>query len=250
MRQVNFFDILAPSAPAKETDVSALIAKLTHNCRECRLGQTTDRGNQGFLCAGPIEAKIAILGDMPEVGGHTLTKHLPLYGPALGLLKMWLIQVSIDPDTVFLLNTVQCKTTKVGKAGEDPREPYDDEVDLCFPSRALRVLKALPNLEIVITLGWLAASVLLGKFPTPRPKTHEGAWFGTDVLPNVAIFCLDHPRSITPEDVRHLGRCEQYMEYLRSEYLRPDPAHPGRKPKILDILAYRQKGRNAQRQHD
>jgi hypothetical protein len=94
----------------------------------------------------------------------------------------------------------------------------------------------MPKLEVVMTLGWVAAAAVIGRVPEPRQKSHEGQWFGTDLLPGVAIFCLDHPREFCGKEVeaKRLGKLKQYMEFFRAEYLAPETS------KIMNILRLRQ----------
>src|SRR5208337_4009696 len=54
--------------------------------------------------------------------------------------------------------THNCQPGKVEKEGRMQQEaPDKDEIKACWVPRGLRVLKAMPNLEVVITLGWVAA---------------------------------------------------------------------------------------------
>jgi hypothetical protein len=65
----------------------------------------------------------------------------------------------------------------------------------------------------------------------PTTKSHEGQWFGTDYLPGVAVFCLNHPRDYDRKtDPRVLGKTLQYLRFLKTEAVSPQTA------KILPIL--------------
>ena len=216
-----------------------VIRDISKTCLGCRLGQTTDNHNTGFSYSGPVTAKIAMLGDMPQIEGTVLSKRVPIAGDFMRELNGWLHMLGVPEEDVFILNAVQCKTNKSKAKGAELRVPYNEELDACFPDRALRVLKAMSQLEVVITLGWTAAAVLLGRHPEPRVKSHEGAWFGTDYLPGVAVFCLDHPREYGADvDARTRGRLRQHLEFFQSEYLRQSTA------KIRKVLAFRQAERN------
>jgi len=215
------------------------IRDISKTCRSCRLGQTTDKHNNGFCYAGPVTAKIALLGDMPQVEGTVLSKRIPIAGDFLRELGGWLHVLHMTLADVMVLNAVQCKTNKSKAKDAELRQPFNEELDACFPDRALRVLRAMPDLDVVITLGWTAAAALLGRHPEPRVKSHEGAWFGTDYLPGVAVFCLAHPREYGADvDARTRGRLRQHLEFFESEYLRPSTA------KIHKVLAFRQAERN------
>jgi uracil-DNA glycosylase len=76
----------------------------------------------------------------------------------------------------------------------------------------------MPNLEVVITMGWVAAKALLGG--EPKQKTHEGYWFETTALPGIPVFCLPHPAGIlrepSPEKDARVAEC---MKAFKREYL-------------------------------
>jgi len=236
----SLFDFDLEEVQGPKEDPIAVIHEISRNCKACRLGQSTDKQNTGFIFAGPTTARIAILGDMPQVQGTVLSKRLPLAGDFMQELGGWLEMLGVAQEDVFILNVMQCKTSKSKAKDAALRAPYNEEIDVCFPDRALRVMRALPDLEVVITLGWVAAAALLGRTPEPRLKSHEGAWFGTDYLPGVAVFCLDHPREYgKAADARKRGRLRQHLEFFQSEYLRPSTA------KIRKVLEIRQAERKA-----
>jgi uracil-DNA glycosylase len=236
-------------------DTLSLVTQLQKPCAECRLGQLTDRQNNGFAYLGSLDASIAFLGDMPDIEGCSLTHRAPVAGRDLDELRRWwgaINNMSAGarlytgqgetpcPDIAFenllVLNVVQCKTMK-GKVAKDAiRSPYPEEIDRCFPFRALPVLKSMRNLKCVITLGWTAAAALLGRAPEPKPRSHEGCWFGTELLPGVAVFCLDHVREyesvgMQKVDPKKIGRLMQHLNYLHNELINPSSQ------KVLKCLA-------------
>jgi uracil-DNA glycosylase family 4 len=223
------------TAPAPAPSPLIILQALKGNCRNCRLGVTSDKTNDGVTYAGNPNSRVAILGDMPEVSGTMLTKRLPIAGEPQGRLQGWLKAVGLQEEDIFFINVVQCKTSKGKAKNAEIRAPFNEEIDACFPFRALRVLQANTKLEVVITLGWTAAGALIGRVPEPRQKSHEGQWFGTDLLPGVAVFCLDHPREFCGSEVeaRRVGRLRQYLNFFLSEYLDP------RTSKIMQILKTR-----------
>ena len=231
MKQVDLFDSFGAPEVDEKSDPLAVLSELTGSCRECRLGQTTDRQNNGIAYTGSPSARIALLGDMPQVEGTMLSKRQPIAGEPMRELASWLAAVGIAEEDVFIINAVQCKTSKGRAKDVEIRQPFPEEVEVCFPGRALRVLQAMPNLEVVVTLGWTAAGALLGANPAPGPKSHEGQWFGTDYLPGVAVICFEHPREYDRDcDARQRGRMRQYLEFFQNEYVRSKTA------KIRNIL--------------
>jgi uracil-DNA glycosylase family 4 len=235
MKQCDLFDFL-PDTPQGASDPLEILREISVNCKSCRLGQTTDKQNNGFSYSGnPANARVAVIGDMPQVEGTMLSTRPPIAGEQFRELNSWLMAVGIPEEDVFLANVVQCKTTKSKAKDAEIRPPFPEEVDLCFPGRTLRVLQAMPKLEVVMTLGWVTAGAVLGRNPEPGVKSHEGQWFGTDLLPNVAIFCLDHPREYGREcEARKRGKLRQYLTFFQTEYARSSTS------KIVKILQRRQ----------
>ena len=180
VKQTNLFEgILEVQTPVAPQDPLTILQELKGNCKNCRLGVTSDKTNDGIIYAGNPNARVAIVGDMPEISGTMLTKRLPIAGEPQGRLQGWLKALDMHEEDIFFINVVQCKTSK-GKAKDaEILAPFNEEIDACFPFRALRVLQANTKLEVVITLGWIAAGALIGRVPEPRQKSHEGQWFGT-----------------------------------------------------------------------
>jgi uracil-DNA glycosylase family 4 len=235
VKQVDLFFDSEPVAGVVKADPLEVLRELAAPCRECRLGQTTDKQNNGIVYEGSPHARIALVGDMPEVEGTMLSKRLPIAAESRRELSRWLDAVGIPEEDVVIINTVQCKTTKGRSKNDERRLPFPEEVDACFPNRTLRVLQAMPNLEVVLTMGWTSAGALLGRNPEPGPKSHEGQWFGTDYLPGVAVICFDHPREYGRDcEARKKGKLLQFLQFFQTEYLRPDTA------KIMPILKRRE----------
>jgi len=92
------------------------------------------------------------------------------------------------------------------------------KVTHCLQRRALRMLRSLPRLEVVLTLGLPVAKILLGG--DPREKSHIGEWFGSVHLPNVAVFCLEHPRLLEPGVNEKRGRIYEILQGFKNLYLR------------------------------
>jgi uracil-DNA glycosylase family 4 len=234
---LDLFGLLPETTDREEAE--SVLRSLHSNCKACRLGLTTDRQNEGIAWSGPTTAKLAFLGDQPDFEATQLPIRQPFAGEPRRELERWLRRMGVGTADVFCLNSVQCKT-KRSPSKEPAREPFKQESDVCFPQRALRVLKAMPNLEVVVTLGWVSAAALLGSKPKPRQKSHGGQWFGTDLLPGVAVFCLDHPRVYDLNcKPKQRGRLLQCLEFFETEYLRPETA------KILEIYKLRASERNS-----
>ena len=218
------FGISNAEASDKE-DVTQVIRELSKTCNDCRLCFAHPT-NRGLIWKGNHEGKIAIIGEAP---GDTETERgIPLVGVSGKEFDRWCRFINLDHKECLITNTVQCQPTKHKVDGRMSQKPPDkDEIKACFGNRALRILKAMPNLEVVVTLGWVAAKALLGG--EPKGKTHEGRWYATSLLPGIPIFCLPHPsfllREPTPEKT---GKVEQCLLLFKREYLETG--------KILKIL--------------
>lgn len=198
-------------------DVHSTIKELSTTCNSCRLS-FIHPFNRGLLHRGNPLAKIAVLAEAP--GDKETELGQPLVGNSGKEWERWAASIQLDTQkAVFHTNVIQCQPRKVMKEERMQQEPPDkDEIKACWVPRGLRVLKAMPNLEAVITLGWVAAKALLGG--EPSSKSHEGNWFESNALPGVAVFCLVHPsyvlRDPTPEKDIRVSEC---MKAFKREYL-------------------------------
>jgi len=234
--------------PTKE-DPNSVLKVLSHPCTICRLGE--EFANGGMIWKGRTDAHIAVIGDMPNE--LDMVQRIAFgSGDERVYLDEWLEGAGIGSTDVFYTYIVQCQTpyheTKIRNSAGDficeQRTPAKDEITRCFAPRCLRLCKALPNLEVVIALGITTLKVLLGG--NPQAKTHHGFWFGSDLLPGVAIFGMPHPREFDNETGElKRGRVRQRLGYFKSEYFgRPGLGDDGITPrKIMTILAEREQER-------
>lgn len=204
-------------APLKE-DIAQVLKILTAEpCQDCRIGLRWPN-NRGLVYRGNPRARMAALSEAP--GGSEMEMGQAMVGKAGQLLDTWFSYLSMNPNQeAFIINIVQCQPPLVKKEGRmQQRPPEKDEIATCFPARALRVLRAMPNLEVVWTLGWAAARALLGG--EPGVKTHEGSWFLTDLLPGVPVYCMVHPSYLLREPGEEKeGRVLECLDGLRRLYL-------------------------------
>lgn len=179
-----------------QEDVLEVIKDLSHSCYDCRLGHCqSPKNNRGLVWRGSPNAKMALVSIMP--GPKEMETGKPLTGKSGELADIWFKSINIDTNTdMLVINVVQCKPPDVEKEeGEiSQREPENDELSVCFPSRCLRVLRAMPNLEAIITLGWSAAKCILGG--SANEVTHMGHWYSTSMLPHKIVYCLPHPAAL------------------------------------------------------
>lgn len=200
----------------KESIESAVEA-VNVNCTACRLSLLHPH-NRGLLVRGKITAKIAVLAEAP--GDRETEQGMPLVGNSGKEWDRWAKSIDIDTNKdCFHTNVIQCQPHKYQVDGKMQQEaPDKDEIKACWVPRGLRVIKALPNLEVIITLGWVAAKALLGG--EPKQKSHEGNWYETSVIPGIPVFCLPHPAGIlrdpSPEKDARVAEC---MKAFKREYL-------------------------------
>lgn len=201
-------------------EVTSVIKGLSTTCDSCRLSLIHPY-NRGLLFRGNPEAKIAVLAEAP--GDRETELGQPLVGKSGKEWDRWAREINLDTkNDVFHTNVIQCQPPKAMSEGKmQQMAPDKDEIKACFIPRALRVLKAMPNLECVITLGWVAAKAVLGG--EPKSRSHEGQWFESNALPGIAVFCLVHPsfvlRDPTPEKDARVAEC---MKAFRREFLESD----------------------------
>lgn len=205
---------LEREAEKQDSSFEVLIPKLKKNCQNCSLA-LTNPNNKGFYDVGKPTARYCLLGESPVLGSDS--SYSAFSQQDLMELKKWLGIMNIDENDVYYTNIVQCTPPKNDKGETDLRKK---DIETCFPNRALQVLRSMPNLEVVITLGWTTVASVLG-IPSAGQSTHEGQWFGTSRLPGVAIFSLPHP-SQYPANLswEHRGRLRQLLVLFEQEKTR------------------------------
>lgn len=210
-------DTLFDLGSIEKEDIKEVLKVLNVNCTACRLSLLHPH-NRGLLVRGNPLAKIAVLAEAP--GDKETEFGMPLVGNSGKEWDRWALAVGMNTNNdCFHTNIIQCQPHKSFKEERMQQDPPDkDEITACWIPRGLRVLKAMPNLEVVITLGWVAAKALLGA--EPKAKTHEGNWFESNVLPGIAVFCMTHPafilREPSPEKDSRVTEC---MQAFKREYL-------------------------------
>ena len=212
------FSLMLETETTSET-VADVIKELRQvPCTRCHLC-VLHPNNRGTMYRGNPNAKIAVVDIAP--GDTEMTQGLPLIGSGGQEFEKWMRYLAIDTrNDIFATQVIHCQPPrKKAKDGRyEQQEPDKDEIAACWYPRTVRILKAMMNLECIITLGWPAAKAVLGT--DVIAKTHEGRWFVTDLIPKVAVFCLSHPDTClvdpTPEKK---GRIQGVLDCFRREYL-------------------------------
>lgn len=220
MIQVGLDDLFGGDDAPQQQDPIAIMQELTASpCRSCRLGFDSPT-NPGFIWKGNPDAHVAVIGEAPS---HADMSCRRAFADGVGNeLTNWLQIAQIPLTDIFFTYQVQCRTpivaSKITKKNGRQRAPhYDTEISPCFVPRCLRVLQAMPNLEVVLVLGLSVMGTVLGG--NPQIKAYQGFWFGTDLLPGKVVYGLPDPRDFdktTSETKR--GRLKQHLLYLHNEY--------------------------------
>jgi uracil-DNA glycosylase len=207
-------------AEDKKESITDVVKVLTAKpCLDCRLGFRHPT-NKGVVVRGVYTARIVGISEAP--GPSEMESGKAFSAQAGEELDKWMAYLKIDTNKDMLLtNVVQCNPPSGGKEKKQ-RAPELDEINTCFNSRALRILKAMPNLEVIITFGWVAAKAILGG--EPNTKSHEGNWYTSSLLPGIPVYCMVHPsfilRSTTPtEKENRSGRIVECLDQFKREYL-------------------------------
>jgi DNA polymerase len=201
-----------------QESVATVIKSLQATCVNCRLGLLHPH-NRGLIYRGNPFAEIGILHEAPR--DSETERGVAMIGAHGREFERWmrLLELDLNKD-IFLTTVVQCQPPREERNGKMmQREPEEAEVSACFGPRALRVFRAMPNLKVVITLGWPAAKALFGG--KPISKTHDSQWFETSRLPGIPVFCLVDPvwvvRDPSPDKS---SAVERALTLFQREYLK------------------------------
>ena len=147
------------------------------------------------------------------------------------LFERWCSFLKLDSKKdMFILPVIHCQPEKVpDKQGDTvQREPDKTEISSCFGPKTLRVLRAMPNLEVIMLVGWNVCDVFLGvENGKSGYKANGGQWFETSLLPGIPVFCMQdllwqtNPASETKDAV-----IENWLTYFGREYLELDMIKP------------------------
>ncbi len=126
-------------------------------CRQCELWE---RATQGVTGEGPVQARIALVGEQP--GDQEDRAGRPFVGPAGRMLDRALAAAGIDRETVFVTNIVKhfrWRPSPDGKRRLHDR-PNARQVRACRPW--LQEELALVQPEVTVLMGATAAEGVLG----------------------------------------------------------------------------------------
>lgn len=155
------------------------------SCRGCALHCSA---TQTVFGAGPVDAKIMLIGEQP--GDEEDRSGLPFMGPAGRVLNQALMDAGLDRSRLYLTNAVKhFKFVPVGKARKHQKPSYADIV-ACRPWLEAEFAALRP--AVVVCLGASAAKALFGS--DFRLSDARGKWrtaYGID-----RILTTYHPAAV------------------------------------------------------
>jgi len=170
------------SEKSKETELENLRRRV-QRCRRCELWKT--RRNPVFG-EGPANARIMLVGLGP--GRQEDLQGRPFVGAAGKFLDRLLEDAGLRRDQLYITNVMKCYLPD-NRASED-------QVKACSPYLDQQIEIIQP--ELIIALGNLAASYLLGKFglkPESMEKMHGKVYEASTLILTLRIVPMYHPAS-------------------------------------------------------
>ena len=170
------------SEKSKETELENLRRRV-QRCRRCELWKT--RRNPVFG-EGPADARIMLVGLGP--GRQEDLQGRPFVGAAGKFLDRLLEEAGLRRDQLYITNVMKCYLPD-NRASEE-------QVKACSPYLDQQIEIIQP--ELIIALGNLAASYLLGKFglkPESMEKMHGKVYEASTLILTLRIVPMYHPAS-------------------------------------------------------
>lgn len=184
------------------------------SCRGCSLYQNA---TQAVFGAGPIGAKLMLVGEVP--GDEEDRQGEPFVGPAGRLLDQVLEQVGLSRQSTYVTNAVKHFKWKPSGTRRLHAKPSSREIRACRPWLEAEIQVVAP--QMIVGLGATAAAALLGpafRITKQRGEIHEtkfAAWTTATYHPSALLRVPDRHkreqmRQWFTEDLRaaaeHLNR--------------------------------------------
>ncbi|HDI83315.1 MAG TPA: uracil-DNA glycosylase [candidate division WOR-3 bacterium] len=118
-------------------------------CKKCPLHKYRLNPVPG---SGPINARLMIIGEAP--GEKEDRQGLPFVGPSGQKLTLWLKEVGINRENVYITNVVKCRPPH-------NREPTPEEERACRPYLEFQIDFIKP--EVILLLGNVALGFITGE---------------------------------------------------------------------------------------
>lgn len=183
------------------------LQEAAETCRGCSLYQDA---TQTVFGAGPVDAKLMLLGEVP--GDLEDRKGEPFVGPAGQLLDQVLEEVGLARESVYVTNAVKHFKWKPAGKRRLHAKPSAREIRACRPWLEAEIQVIHP--EMIVCLGATAAAAVLG--PQFRITKQRGEVFETEFAhwttatyhPSALLRVPDrekraHMRQMFADDLRH-----------------------------------------------
>lgn len=168
------------------------------NCKLCHLHKTR---TQVVMPSGSRrKAKIVFVGEAP--GKNEDLQGKPFVGEAGKILDWMIAEMCLKKDVIYITNVIKCRPPK-------NRNPYQYEIEFC--SHWLLKEMKLINKELIITLGNVALSSILGKtgIMNERGKMFYSpewnSWVYTMLHPACLLYNRDENEKKMLEDINNFN---------------------------------------------
>ena len=191
MRGLDINPVQPPEAGRAECDELARALAALHGevaaCRRCVAAGFIPAAHPIFK--GEVGNRVMVVGQAPGALGHE--RPMPYMGASGRTLRAWLAEAGFEPEALhgrFYLTSLTKCFPGASRSGQGDRAPSTAEIALCRGHLDREL--ALVRPELVLALGRLAATALVGPAPlaelvgTLRPAERAGHRFLTLPLPH------------------------------------------------------------------
>jgi uracil-DNA glycosylase len=140
-------------------DAGGRIAMLREEARGCRNCSLWQRGTQTVFGAGPVPARLMLVGEQP--GDREDVEGRPFLGPAGKLLAGALAEAGLAGEDVYVTNAVKHFKWRGRGKRRIHDKPTNVEVHACLPWLLAELELVRPR--VLVLLGATAAQALLGR---------------------------------------------------------------------------------------
>lgn len=161
-------------------DLKTLQSFLESQVEVLPLAKTTDEIVHG---EGSIEAAVMLIGEAP--GYHESVARRPFVGRSGQLLRKVLVEVGLEPETVFISNIIKVRPP-------DNRDPLPAEIAAFKPFLDREIQLIHP--ELIVTLGRFSMAKFLPevKISQVHGRLHKVQWQGQEIF----ILPMYHPAAV------------------------------------------------------
>lgn len=173
-------------------------------CCECPLSATR---NHIVFGSGSWDAQIVCVGEAP--GSDENLSGIPFCGKSGMLLRETLFLAGLDPDKIFICNTLMCQPP-------DNRNPLPEELIAC--DHWLREKIDIISPKMIITAGKFSTAAMLGQSPAEIKITKLSGKRLDSMYLGIPLFPIVHPSYVLRgglskvEYLLHMATASGYAE--------------------------------------